>query len=177
MNRRGFLKGLVVAAVAPAIIRTPGLLMPIKPGLVPKPYVVFGVDLAAPGDSCSMMLRTAGGSFLPVEPEDGSIVTGMCRTILATSNDDLKNAVFLSDRADIDAFHAEAMRDLNVLLSIEHWGIRPTSFRGFPVIERESFYAAMVAEKAARPVVIDWKRSVKQDFDIQASTVNRTSLA
>lgn len=34
MNRRGFLTSLLAAAVAPAIIRTPGLLMPIKPKLV-----------------------------------------------------------------------------------------------------------------------------------------------
>lgn len=34
MNRRGFLGGLIAAAVAPAIIRTPGLIMPIKPSLV-----------------------------------------------------------------------------------------------------------------------------------------------
>jgi hypothetical protein len=32
LSRRGFLKGLgITAAVAPAIIRTPGLLMPIRP--------------------------------------------------------------------------------------------------------------------------------------------------
>lgn len=31
LNRRGFLRGVVAAAVAPAIIRTPGLIMPIKP--------------------------------------------------------------------------------------------------------------------------------------------------
>lgn len=31
MNRRGFLRGLIAAAAAPAIITTPGLLMPVKP--------------------------------------------------------------------------------------------------------------------------------------------------
>jgi len=34
MNRRGFLTGLVAAVAAPAIVR-PGLIMPIKPRLVP----------------------------------------------------------------------------------------------------------------------------------------------
>lgn len=38
LNRRGFLTGLVAAIAAPAIIR-PGLLMPIKPGLVPARVV------------------------------------------------------------------------------------------------------------------------------------------
>lgn len=34
MNRRGFLAGIIAAAAAPAIIRTPGLIMPIKPALL-----------------------------------------------------------------------------------------------------------------------------------------------
>ena len=34
MKRRSFLGGLIVALAAPAIIRTPGLLMPIKPQLI-----------------------------------------------------------------------------------------------------------------------------------------------
>ena len=32
-TRRGFLGGLLVALAAPAIVRTPGLLMPVKPVL------------------------------------------------------------------------------------------------------------------------------------------------
>jgi hypothetical protein len=31
MNRRGFIGGLITALAAPAIIRTPGLLMPVRP--------------------------------------------------------------------------------------------------------------------------------------------------
>jgi hypothetical protein len=31
LDRRGFLRGLIGALAAPAIIRTPGLLMPVKP--------------------------------------------------------------------------------------------------------------------------------------------------
>jgi len=31
MNRRGFLLGILAVGAAPAIIRTPGLIMPIKP--------------------------------------------------------------------------------------------------------------------------------------------------
>lgn len=40
LSRRGFLAGLIAAAVAPAIIRTPGLIMPIKPALTTGPYVI-----------------------------------------------------------------------------------------------------------------------------------------
>ena len=41
MNRRGFLTGIIAACVAPAIIKTPGLLMPIKPALVTTPWEVW----------------------------------------------------------------------------------------------------------------------------------------
>lgn len=31
VSRRGFLAGIIAACAAPAIIRTPGLIMPVKP--------------------------------------------------------------------------------------------------------------------------------------------------
>jgi hypothetical protein len=37
LSRRSLIGGIIAAAVAPAIIRTPGLIMPIKPALVPAP--------------------------------------------------------------------------------------------------------------------------------------------
>jgi hypothetical protein len=40
MNRRGFLSGLISAIAAPAIVR-PGILMPIKPSLVPGWSPIF----------------------------------------------------------------------------------------------------------------------------------------
>lgn len=43
MNRRGFLAGIIAAAVAPAIIRTSGLIMPIKPALVTRLPFEWGV--------------------------------------------------------------------------------------------------------------------------------------
>jgi hypothetical protein len=42
VNRRGFLGGLLVALAAPVVIRTPGLLMPVKPLFGSHPG---GVDL------------------------------------------------------------------------------------------------------------------------------------
>lgn len=45
MNRRGFLTGLSALVAAPAIIR-PGLLMPIKPSLVPVRYTT-GTEILA----------------------------------------------------------------------------------------------------------------------------------
>lgn len=40
IQRRGFLAGLAAALAAPAIIRTPGLLMPVKRVLVPKEALI-----------------------------------------------------------------------------------------------------------------------------------------
>lgn len=42
LNRRSFVSGLLVALAAPAIVRTPGLLMPVKPLVVPMPYEGYG---------------------------------------------------------------------------------------------------------------------------------------
>lgn len=43
IHRRGFLTGLGALLAAPAIIRTPGLLMPVRPALVPR-YDMIGDD-------------------------------------------------------------------------------------------------------------------------------------
>lgn len=34
LGRRGFIAGIIAACVAPSIIRTPGLIMPVKPSLI-----------------------------------------------------------------------------------------------------------------------------------------------
>lgn len=39
LNRRGFLGGLVAALAAPTIIRTPGLLMPVKRAVLPAQII------------------------------------------------------------------------------------------------------------------------------------------
>ena len=39
LSRRGFLSGIIAACAAPAIIRTAGLIMPIKPTFVRGPYL------------------------------------------------------------------------------------------------------------------------------------------
>jgi len=55
--RRGLLAGLGALLAAPAIIRTPGLLMPVRP-----PPLVVGVDLALPGrDFTSFVVMAARG--------------------------------------------------------------------------------------------------------------------
>lgn len=41
LSRRGLLVGILAAACAPVIIRTEGLIMPIKPSLVATPRVGF----------------------------------------------------------------------------------------------------------------------------------------
>jgi hypothetical protein len=48
MRRRGFIAGLATALVgAPAIVRTPGLLMPIKPIVAEPPLVIVSPSLYA----------------------------------------------------------------------------------------------------------------------------------
>ncbi len=51
LNRRGFLSGIIAACVAPAIIRTPGLIMPVKP-ILETGIIRFGIN-PLPGDSLS----------------------------------------------------------------------------------------------------------------------------
>jgi len=41
LARRGFIAGLAAALCAPAVIRTPGLLMPVKPLVFDPPFRVF----------------------------------------------------------------------------------------------------------------------------------------
>jgi hypothetical protein len=57
MNRRGFLGVLTGLIAAPVIIKTPGLLMPIKPHII-KPHVIMPDEPAYRGDLCFM-----GNSF------------------------------------------------------------------------------------------------------------------
>lgn len=47
MRRRGFIAGMAAALVAPAIVRTPGLLMPVKPIVAEPPLVIVGPRLYA----------------------------------------------------------------------------------------------------------------------------------
>lgn len=62
IQRRGFLAGLGALLAAPAIIRTPGLLMPVRPVLEP---VWFGVDWASTATHYrSMALFDAEGRLM-----------------------------------------------------------------------------------------------------------------
>lgn len=47
MNRRGFLKGILAAGVAPYVITTPGLLMPVRGILVPAKEIILSTDIEA----------------------------------------------------------------------------------------------------------------------------------
>lgn len=143
MNRRGFLGGLLAAAVAPAIIRTPGLIMPIKPALVPV--------------RCSMMLRTNGGSFIPVEPRNGSLIEGMARACATLRTVDFaRGAVFMGDAGDVLALEAEVIRDRQVLYAeaMPIYGRAPTMFRGIPVVEREQYYRRHMQDRMSHPPLV-----------------------
>lgn len=49
MNRRGFLQGIASVVAAPAVITTPGLLMPLRGLVMPRPDA-FGYSHLSLGD-------------------------------------------------------------------------------------------------------------------------------
>lgn len=61
MNRRGFLTGIIAACAAPAIIRTPGLIMPIKP--------IKPIDLTTVGISHLSWVAIHRRMFEHIDPE------------------------------------------------------------------------------------------------------------
>lgn len=58
MNRRRFLTGLGAALCAPAIIRTPGLLMPVKPRMHDFKHVGLAVDITVDAPFGNDLTRT-----------------------------------------------------------------------------------------------------------------------
>lgn len=72
IRRRGFLLGLLAA---PAIIRTPGLLMPIKPFVERLPIVDVKVTLLPPTDWSKGVLTRNGLFIVPVGANKFRVVT------------------------------------------------------------------------------------------------------
>lgn len=74
LGRRGFLGALAAGICAPAIIRTPGLLMPIKPNLVQMPD---GVVLTALPHPERLTVRSDGACTFTIHGTDhnGAAVT------------------------------------------------------------------------------------------------------
>lgn len=58
ISRRGLLASIIASCAAPAIISTPGLLMPIKPQLTVTPWDDLMIDCFADGGKPSIMLVT-----------------------------------------------------------------------------------------------------------------------
>lgn len=54
-TRRSFIRGIIAAALAPAIIRTPGLLMPVKPGL----GITSGLAPLPPGNYTGQIINAS----------------------------------------------------------------------------------------------------------------------
>ena len=90
LRRRGFLAGLVAALAAPAIVRTPGLLMPIKRILLPEEWEFSGFESKIPlgqigDDLFSQLCAVTPRAFVPrlfvdiyrVDPLLGRIEAGM----------------------------------------------------------------------------------------------------
>jgi hypothetical protein len=85
LRRRGFLAGLATALCAPAIVRTPGLLMPVKSLVIPKlepvtsGLVMFenfapgwqsrGVSRMVPNDEIGKMLAEIARSASSERPD------------------------------------------------------------------------------------------------------------
>jgi len=66
LNRRRFLTGLAAVACAPAIIRTPGLLMPIKPVFYANRTVRYYMDIQAIRDK-NVLLSSTDYAGRPIE--------------------------------------------------------------------------------------------------------------
>jgi hypothetical protein len=64
VNRRGFLAGVLAAGIAPAIICTPGILMPVRKIAVPQfPDVIYGEPITL--TSADIFKRFDGSEFYP----------------------------------------------------------------------------------------------------------------
>ncbi len=119
LKRRGFLAGVGALLAAPAIIRTPGLLMPVKVW-VPPPQLV--------------LINQMTGKSIEI-PADGDIFANMARALVgATISIGCAEYEFKATRATRAAMDNQAWRDRNVLL----WrpsSIRPelASFRDIPI--------------------------------------------
>lgn len=124
MNRRSFLGGLTAILAAPAIIRTPGLLMPVR---VPRLLT-------------SDIVLVVGGRRIPVaaETSDG-IFAAMSKALLRVPGPiQDQMPYFLASRRARIAMDDAACRDPNVLLSPCFTDEFPnpfvTSFRDVPIV-------------------------------------------
>lgn len=70
LSRRGLLGGLLVALAAPAIIRTPGLLMPVTPRRIP---FVMGEGIGVSNDTYSMAWDGWRGAWKGLPGQLGSL--------------------------------------------------------------------------------------------------------
>ncbi len=65
MNRRGFLKSILAAGVAPAVVGS-GVLMPVRKIFAPPAFI--GIDPAMGRDSTAVVFRRYGRLPLPTGP-------------------------------------------------------------------------------------------------------------
>jgi len=85
MNRRGFIAGLGALLAAPAIIRTPGLLMPVK--RLPVDDVRIweivgsgGVVMPPAAAGWNYVIRNDSNASIKVFPPSGEIIIQPCAT-------------------------------------------------------------------------------------------------
>ena len=76
LRRRGFLAGLGAILAAPAIIRTPGLLMPVKPAIDAPPALVDAWEMRMMAQKHFLATGNLPGWFNPVQCAPASSVFG-----------------------------------------------------------------------------------------------------
>lgn len=131
VSRRGFL-GILAAGASAAIIRTPGLLMPIKPALAVPTPVIIGVDLAAPGTVATAIMWIEHGNVCRmIDTTQPDVFIEMSRAILDTPLSGLQNARFKADSQALDRIDERMMIERRVVGGSY---FPPTRmFRGLPI--------------------------------------------
>lgn len=96
IQRRGFLAGLGALLAAPAIIRTPGLLMPVRPVVT---LVLAGVDFGKDNETivfCSTPSSMENGLFwrrwMDLTAKDVDYITGCSLEMLGTPSREQSSA-------------------------------------------------------------------------------------
>ncbi|MEI6283299.1 MAG: hypothetical protein WCP82_11410 [Alphaproteobacteria bacterium] len=104
LSRRGFFSGLVAAAVAPAIVRS-GLVMPIKPSLVP------GFTVTLPAGMMDYAVRFCPGDSHLQQMAD----------LLTAANDALEDLPWMTEDTMIRSWVTEDGRPTRTVIPQAKW--------------------------------------------------------
>lgn len=125
LSRRGFLAGMIASASAAAIIRTHGILMPIKPSLVPLSASVIS-DLMLEIDGVRYGVPTDQGGYLFTEMSKAlSRANGVPARFLATPE--------ITARLERDAIRSQRFGSTLMTPAIINGRYHLRSFRDTPI--------------------------------------------